>query len=617
MRGFPFPMRVTIPLALFVLVLVSGFVEYQLAMYEAGIKMDKDVKNEAMLRGSRLAFIVERLYLHNDFEGVQTAIAFEASDPSLNHISLVDEHDVTLISTRLEMVGKHAISEWGALGKGLSEEGRRFNAGQFNITGDGMVAATSFPVNIGNTEKELRAKHVGMLYMEYSLQPRIDAAHYEGLQRFKRDITSIGFICLGVAVFFAWIVTARVRVLEEASERIAEGDFKAPIELSGSDELATVAAAFNRMVMKLKENMDSFAESESRFRAMADSAPMLVWTAPQEPSQRDYFNKTWYIFTGLSPQNSHGGRWLMAVHPEDAPKLQKIFENAAMTLKPWQAEFRIKRKDGKYRWILERGVPRLFPTGGFAGYIGSSLDVTEMRNAQETAKLHAHRLELVNKEMEEFTYAASHDMQEPLRTITSFCSFLKKDLEDNNSVKITADVNFIVDAAKRMKQLIDDLLQLSRAGRIELKSQELNLESLAQKVIVDLRSRIDETGGTVIVEKMPNVMGDPMFISRVLQNLIANSLKYRGQNPPIVKISAIANGDDTEITVEDNGIGIRQEYIEQIFLPFKKLHPVAQYGGTGLGLSISRKIIERHEGRIWAESEVGKGSKFKFTLKSV
>ncbi|GMT41946.1 MAG: hypothetical protein IEMM0002_0357 [bacterium] len=249
-------------------------------------------------------------------------------------------------------------------------------------------------------------------------------------------------------------------------------------------------------------------------------------------------------------------------------------------------------------------------------YVAIIHNITERKQAEETIRKKGKQLEEANKELEEFNYVASHDLQEPLRTLTSYCTFLKKDVGENLSEKARQDIDFITDAAKRMQKLIQDLLELSRAGRWEPKMEAVDLSQCVKAVSSDLDTRIRECNGTVKWDTLPTVTGDCSHLSRVMQNLVGNALKFHKKEPPVVNVSAQRENGMWAITIADNGIGMEPQYLDQIFMPFKRLHGKGTFEGSGIGLSVCKKIVERHGGEIKAESELGKGSSFKFTLKA-
>jgi len=236
--------------------------------------------------------------------------------------------------------------------------------------------------------------------------------------------------------------------------------------------------------------------------------------------------------------------------------------------------------------------------------------------AERTAQLERTNRELVavNAELEDFTHVASHDLQEPLRTLTAFSDLLHKDLDRSLPEKAAQDLGFITDAAKRMQTLIQDLLALSRAGRVTKKREKVSLGECVDRALEALAMRMKETGAQVTRDELPEVWGDLTLLTQLYQNLIGNALKFCGDQPPVIRLTAEERDGTPVFGVKDNGIGIESKYIEQIFQPFRRLHSRAQYEGSGIGLAICRKIVERHGGKIWVESEPGKGAYFRFTI---
>ncbi|MGB9200751.1 PAS domain-containing sensor histidine kinase [Methanobacterium sp.] len=241
----------------------------------------------------------------------------------------------------------------------------------------------------------------------------------------------------------------------------------------------------------------------------------------------------------------------------------------------------------------------------------------ELRHAQNNLRLLVSELKMSNKELEQFAYVASHDLQEPLRMITSFTQLLEKRYKGQLDVDADDYIGFVVDGAHRMKDLIDDLLEFSRLNT-EVREFELVIMEIAlEDVLRNLKPSIRESKAHITHDYLPNIMGDHVQIIQLLQNLIGNAIKFKGNDPPDIHISAKDNGNDWMFSVNDKGIGIDQNHQEQIFSIFKRLHTKEEYPGTGIGLSISKRIVERHNGQIWIESELGKGSTFYFTIPKV
>jgi light-regulated signal transduction histidine kinase (bacteriophytochrome) len=209
---------------------------------------------------------------------------------------------------------------------------------------------------------------------------------------------------------------------------------------------------------------------------------------------------------------------------------------------------------------------------------------------------------------------ASHDLQEPLRTLTAFSDLLRKDLGQSLPERAAQDLGFITDATKRMQTLIRDLLALSRAGRVAKRREKVSLRECAGQALEALAMRVKETGAKISRDEMPDVWGDSTLLTELYQNLIGNALKFSGDQPPIIQLTFEESDGDLVFGVKDNGIGIEPKYAQQIFQPFRRLHGRAKYEGTGIGLAICRKVVERHGGKIWVESEPGKGAHFRFTI---
>ncbi|MDH4127630.1 MAG: ATP-binding protein [Spirochaetota bacterium] len=240
----------------------------------------------------------------------------------------------------------------------------------------------------------------------------------------------------------------------------------------------------------------------------------------------------------------------------------------------------------------------------------------EVRNQiEELVNIKIRQLEQANKELEEFGYVASHHLQEPLRTLSSYSLLLREDIGDDLSPRAEQDINFIIDAANRAHRVVNDILDLSRTGRIELKLENVDLNMCMENIIKDNQILISETNAKIEWNNLPIVKGDSTQITRVFQNLISNAIKFQDDHNSHIKISSKDINDMWEISVQDNGIGMEKEYLDQIFLPFKRLNSMTKYKGSGIGLTICRRIIERHGGIIIAESDVGKGTTFKFTIK--
>lgn len=248
------------------------------------------------------------------------------------------------------------------------------------------------------------------------------------------------------------------------------------------------------------------------------------------------------------------------------------------------------------------------------------VEITERKRAEK-------ELARSNQELEQFAYVASHDLQEPLRMVKSYVQFLAADYQGQLDANADRYINYAVDGANRMETLIDDLLAFSRVGTQGKPFQPIRCVDVLEEIMADLTAVINESQAKVTWDNLPTVMADRSQLTQLLRNLVSNGVKFRGEAPPRVHISAElvptaaglgetegSAGEEWRFSVRDNGIGIAPEHHERIFLMFKRLHHRSEYPGTGIGLAICQKIVERHGGRIWVESEPGKGSIFYFTI---
>jgi light-regulated signal transduction histidine kinase (bacteriophytochrome) len=238
----------------------------------------------------------------------------------------------------------------------------------------------------------------------------------------------------------------------------------------------------------------------------------------------------------------------------------------------------------------------------------------ELNKEVAERKVVEESLKRSNENLEQFAYVASHDLQEPLRIMSSYSQLLEKRYKDKLGQDANEFIDFIVDAAKRMQKLITDLLAYSRVGKKDTAAAEEDLNPLVRKVLDGMAATLESSGGTVTSDKLPVITVHETSMMQVFQNLIGNALKFRGKAPPKVHISARKDGGEWVFSVRDNGLGIEPQYHERIFQIFQRLHSREEYSGTGIGLSICKKIVTNYGGRIWVESEYGQGSTFYFTL---
>jgi PAS domain S-box-containing protein len=366
---------------------------------------------------------------------------------------------------------------------------------------------------------------------------------------------------------------------------------------------------------KPDDRLADFERERGRFLAAQEIAHVGHWewnAAEDKVAASEELHRIYGLKSGEFP--THLAAWLERLHPSEVARVRAQLEASVQSGAPFSREERILRPDGESRDLLVWGRPLSGPDGKIIGLSGAAQDITDVRRAERELASRTRDLERSNADLEQFAYAASHDLQEPLRMVASYVQLLARRYRGKLDRDADEFIAFAVDGAERMQKLIRDLLTYSRVTRLGRPGEPVDLGQTLRTAMTNLKVAIEDSGACVTAEPLPTVKGDATGLTALIQNLLANAIKFRGPSAPNIHVGVERRGDEWHISVRDDGIGFDAGQAERIFVIFQRLHPAEKYEGSGIGLAICRKIVERHGGRIWAEPNAGGGATFHFTL---
>jgi len=413
--------------------------------------------------------------------------------------------------------------------------------------------------------------------------------------------------------------------LQKGTGIIGSGNLDYSLDESSKDELGDLSRAFNRMTVNLKAVTASRADLEKevadRKRAEEELNIVSLYTRSLIEANLDPLvtispegkitdvNEATIKATGVSRDTLIGSDFsAYFTEPDKASAgYRKVLADGSVRDYP----LTLRHTSGRTIEVLYNGSVYRNAKGELQGVFAAARDITDRKRAEE-------ELARSNKELQQFAYVSSHDLQEPLRMISSFVQLLEKRYKGKLDQDADEFIGFVVEGTSRMQRMIQDLLTFSRVQSRGVEFAPVDTNQVFEKTVFSHQIMIKEAGAVVTKDELPTVMGDETQLSQLFQNLIDNAIKFRrAEETPKVHISAQRKGNDWEFSVQDNGIGIDPQYFDRIFIIFQRLHAREAYEGTGIGLAVCMRIVERHGGRIWVESEPGRGSIFHFSLPAV
>jgi PAS domain S-box-containing protein len=408
------------------------------------------------------------------------------------------------------------------------------------------------------------------------------------------------------------------RTVEVRAVRASGEEF--PCELAISEvRLANGERLFHSSLHDLTARKQSEEKLRRLVRGVEAAAEVIVMTDPA--GRIFYVNPAFTAVTGYQPAEAmgHTPRLLKSgMHPAS---FYKALWETILRGEVWTGEVTNRRKDGTLYEAAVTIAPVLDNEGRQDGFVALQADITERKHTEEalerlTAMLmdQTDELRRSNEELQQFAYIASHDLQEPVRMVKNFTELLERRYGDRLDDSGREFIGFAIDGARRMQRLIQDLLEYSRVGTHGREPSPIATEEVLMGVLANLKIAIDESAAAITHGPLPEVMADESQIFQLLQNLVANAIKFRGPSAPQVHIEAERQGDHWLFAVRDNGIGIDPAQYGRVFQVFQRLHSRDEYPGSGIGLAVCKRIVQRHGGQIWVESQPGAGSTFYFTL---
>ena len=388
------------------------------------------------------------------------------------------------------------------------------------------------------------------------------------------------------------------------------GENGEPVRMAGSIEDITA----------LRLEGEALARSEERYELAVEGASVGLWDWDPVTGAL-YWSPQMLRILGLDQETFEPSyeNWVDTIHPDDLDGVLAVLTRHLDQDGEYQVEYRLRYGgDGDYIWVQTRGQAIWNDAGEPLRMAGSLYEITDLKRAEDKLREQAAELERTNTELESFAMAASHDLQEPLRKISAFGTILVDRYSEALDQQGREIVDVMVDGAVRMQQLIIDLLAYSKSSNSEMVTTDVDLSALLEDVRLTLDVQFEETRATLNGSALPVVRGDAGLLRQVIQNLIGNALKYRGDADPYIEVTAEHEDDKSawHLTVTDNGIGFHPKYAKRIFEIFERLHTRREFAGTGIGLALCHRIIARHGGEIWAEGKVGSGASFHIRLPS-
>ena len=440
------------------------------------------------------------------------------------------------------------------------------------------------------------------------------------LTRYAWLAAAVMIVSLAVAYLLSTIlqghISRPVLAMAETARAVSlRGDYSVRATKEGQDEIGLLTDAFNMMLGQIEAQDRTIRHNHERLNLALKASGVGTWNLDlgENRISLDEFANPLFGY----PADSYDAAYdlfLKMIHRDDRQRVGEEMRVASTAVGGYDSNFRVVWPDGSLHDLSARGNVIPGEAHEMTRMTGVIWDITERKRTEERLTRLLAELERSNKELELFAYVASHDLQEPLRMVSSYTQLLERRYSEKLDDDAREFIGYAVDGANRMQRLINDLLEFSRLSTRGKPLEQTDVAQVLGNVRANLSVAIEEVGAIVTNDSMPVVMADTGQFVQLLQNLVGNGLKFRNGTRPLVHVRAVEAQHHWQFSVSDNGIGIESQYFDKIFVIFQRLHTRDDYQGTGIGLALCKRIVERHGGRIWVESKPGEGSTFFFTI---
>ncbi len=378
-------------------------------------------------------------------------------------------------------------------------------------------------------------------------------------------------------------------------------------------------------ISKNKEGEEAVERERLRLETLLDSSPVGIFVTDFE-GRCIYANQKAGEITGLTQDQMLDHGWTSTLHPEDKDLVMESWANSVKKNIPFREEYRFKQPSGEIRWVIGNAIAEKNLQGEILDYIGTITDITERKvsenevirlNTQLEKRVEMRTSELQNMmaETEAFNYSVSHDLRTPLRAAEMFSYLLKENCSNELSKEGLGYVDALRTCVGNMNQLINDLLALSRVGRHQIDSSKVNMNQLIKKCIAEISDGLDFSNVGFQIVDLPSAQGDKALFGYAFSNLLSNAVKYSSkEDSPKIEVTGRVENNDTIFSIRDNGVGFNIDHADKLFGVFERLHSEDEFEGTGIGLAIVKRVADRHNAKVWAEAEIGKGATFHISI---